>query len=383
MVTLLNKVLKTQDTQTANHIGYDQPCNSDVSKIIKMQSLARAFLTMRRLANKVRKHAKRTRVMLEMLDVERDYVQSLDAICKVFYKPATMQHLLNEDEASILFANIPKILAVHKEILQKMTEKFESWNYSSGISDFFECLFLNVGEYGIFIENFPQASELLREKEREDKFHKFLEKAHSSPECKGRDLISLLIEPVQRLPRYELLLKEYLKLMEDTHPNFRATQRVLTTLERSLRKINDANKTSTKIEHIRKTVEGGGSVEYYDYIIESQFLERQKWNCEIYAFLFSNVIIYAKFNSPNILAKLFSAKMYQFHLSSAIYIRDVKNICVVDKEGFENSFALKTKQGVFIMQAKTKRQRDQWFDEISSLVNSLQDLQEKSQPATE
>lgn len=316
--------------------------------------------------------------MLEIIDVERDYVHSLNAIIKVFYKPAITQQLLSEKEAALLFANSMKILEVHEAQLQKLLLRFETWNYSSGISDLFEGLFLNIGEYSIFIANYTHASAFLKEKESDKAFHQFLMKAHLSPECNGLDLISLLIQPVQRLPRYELLLKEYLKYLDSSHADYKATHRLVVNLERLLRRINDSSKTIDKIDELLKRVKGSDSVDCCDYIMEAKFVERQKWSCEIYAFLFRNVIIYAKYNHPSAIKKLLSINMYQFQLRSAIYLLEMQDICEVDKEGYENSFALKTKQGVFLLQSKTKKQRDEWYLQLSSLITTGRPLSEQS-----
>lgn len=47
-----------------------------------------------------------------------------------------------------------------------------------------------------------------------------METSRSHPDCKGQDVQSLLIEPIQRVPRYELLLKSLLDYTERTHPDY-------------------------------------------------------------------------------------------------------------------------------------------------------------------
>ena len=51
------------------------------------------------------------------------------------------------------------------------------------------------------------------------KFHAFLKKCESRPECQRQTLVELLICPVQRLPRYPLLLKDILKHTEQSNPD--------------------------------------------------------------------------------------------------------------------------------------------------------------------
>ena len=48
----------------------------------------------------------------------------------------------------------------------------------------------------------------------------FLSQAEASPRCQGLSLSSYLIEPVQRVPRYEMLLKELLKNTPSSDPAY-------------------------------------------------------------------------------------------------------------------------------------------------------------------
>lgn len=52
-----------------------------------------------------------------------------------------------------------------------------------------------------------------------DRFREFQNKALQDPRCKGLNLASLLITPVQRLPRYRMLLAELIKATPASHPD--------------------------------------------------------------------------------------------------------------------------------------------------------------------
>lgn len=75
--------------------------------------------------------------------------------------------------------------------------------------------------YTRYLRNFENAlkrrGELLTSVRR---FAEYVEKARSDPKCCGLDIESLLIEPVQRIPRYRLLLEQLLKYTHEQHEEY-------------------------------------------------------------------------------------------------------------------------------------------------------------------
>lgn len=95
-----------------------------------------------------------------------------------------------------------------------------------------------------YIVNFDLAGRLLEKLSKEnEEFQKILE--YSSSTC--APLNSLLIMPVQRVPRYELLFKELLKYVPDTHAASEKLKLLLSQLKEALVAINE-----TKRQHESK-----------------------------------------------------------------------------------------------------------------------------------
>jgi hypothetical protein len=66
------------------------------------------------------------------------------------------------------------------------------------------------------------------------------------------DLESMLIQPVQRLPRYKLLLQELFKNTWDTHPDYADLTRALTKISGVTEYVNNKKKEA---ESTRKLIE--------------------------------------------------------------------------------------------------------------------------------
>lgn len=102
--------------------------------------------------------------------------------------------------------------------------------------------------YPAFVNFFEDTKETITKcEEKSAKFHAFLKKCESRPECGRQTLPQLLINPVQRLPRYSLLLKEILRVTEEGNPD-------KVDLEEAIRKIAEVlahvNEDKRKTEDI-------------------------------------------------------------------------------------------------------------------------------------
>jgi hypothetical protein len=88
-------------------------------------------------------------------------------------------------------------------------------------------LFLEFGAffkmYSQYAIGHHQATELLTTLTSDHKYAKFqswLAEQQSDSTCRGHSIHSLLIQPIQRIPRYQLLMKELLKYTPEGHPDY-------------------------------------------------------------------------------------------------------------------------------------------------------------------
>jgi hypothetical protein len=78
------------------------------------------------------------------------------------------------------------------------------------------------------VNNHENAFKIIqKETQRNEKFRKFCENALLNPKCAGLSLESYLIMPVQRIPRYKLLLEQLLKFTNQDHQDFQNLNQAL------------------------------------------------------------------------------------------------------------------------------------------------------------
>ena len=89
---------------------------------------------------------------------------------------------------------------------------------------------------GTFTERTKTAAAL---QESSKKFKAFVEEAHATEEMKDTNLASLMVMPVQRIPRYLLLLQEMYKRTADDHPDKKPLRRAVVFIKRVADDVNN------------------------------------------------------------------------------------------------------------------------------------------------
>lgn len=101
----------------------------------------------------------------------------------------------------------------------------------------------------MFVNYFENTKETLAScDEKYPRFHAFLKKCQSRPECKRQSLAELLIRPVQRLPSVILLLNDLLKHTDKSNPDHKQLRLAIDKVKEVLTHINeDKRKTEGQI----------------------------------------------------------------------------------------------------------------------------------------
>ncbi|KAF9124881.1 hypothetical protein BGW39_007840 [Mortierella sp. 14UC] len=74
---------------------------------------------------------------------------------------------------------------------------------------------------------------------RNDRFTEFLKSTARRPECKNLDFQSYLMLPVQRIPRYRMLLESLLRHTPEDHPDHRKLQTAFESMEQTANFVNE------------------------------------------------------------------------------------------------------------------------------------------------
>jgi len=96
--------------------------------------------------------------------------------------------------------------------------------------------------YRPYLECYNISANRLNQLQKNEKFAKLLVEYKKNPECHQLDLQSFLIMPVQRVPRYSLLLRDIAKHTWSEHPDYNELNQAVKEVEQIATWLNDKKK---------------------------------------------------------------------------------------------------------------------------------------------
>ncbi|KAJ2303854.1 hypothetical protein IWW54_005603, partial [Coemansia sp. RSA 2705] len=209
--------------------------------------------------------AKRNNVVQELIATERSYVEKLRALIDIYAVPlrsaarSANNSLIPAYDAHVIFGNIERVAEVNERFLGDL----EAWQLGEmdpkeTIGSLCRDHFVDFHVYKRYINGYQHALTSSRELEGKNPLYAaFLQKAREREECRKLGISDLLIMPVQRIPRYTLLLTDLLKVIPDDDPD---VSRIQLALER-VNEIgqladNQVAESVAELHRIHTTIEG-------------------------------------------------------------------------------------------------------------------------------
>jgi hypothetical protein len=168
---------------------------------------------------------KRLKVCGEILETEKTYLDQLSTMVGAYDKVMQLQRIGSELDRKTLFQDIETLHGLHLDFYKKLEARVspslkKSGYYTLLVGDLFSEFSAMLPMYSAFIDSFEERSRCLdRIIQKNAKAFKVLE---DDVKSKGLNngLHNLLITPVQRLPRYLLLLNSLRECTLDDHKDY-------------------------------------------------------------------------------------------------------------------------------------------------------------------
>jgi len=307
-----------QSLLTNDELSYIEESEEDEMRKLKEKEEREAHEKMQR------RQRERKQVEMEILSTERDYVRNLDMCSAHFIKPIkdslqSGKPILNQDDYETMFVDLETIIPVNREMLnslenfakrEKEIEEMRQRGEQVVIDPKAETLgtiFLRMTpylkSYTAFCNKYETIFKLIEDRKLTRKvFRKFLESKEYQPEVNFQALIGFLIRPVQRIPRYNLLLRELIKNTEEDHPDLNNLTKANTSVVNLANYVNEKLREAMNQEkciHIENIV-GGLNFELIQasrkFIKEGAlgYISSKNGIQSRYVFLFSDMLLSTK-----------------------------------------------------------------------------------------
>ncbi|KAG9394595.1 RhoGEF domain [Carpediemonas membranifera] len=377
---------KNKDGHTILHVACDECINAipqllragaDPSLIdltaseypVEVVELIKTAVTDRKREKRL---AHRSRVVHELRDTERTYVTAMNflrtAVIPEFIRRSTAEDwpktLANP---ATIFANLSQFIPANIDLLNRLEERLASFDPEKTlVGDIFVLIGPYINMYKHYSSNYDAAQKKLQAPNTKSALASFLEwvRSHDSNPT-HLDLLSYLIMPVQRVPRYKMQLAELIKSTESDHPDMQNLEDALKIMSDVANTVNahmSEQDRRVAVQGIRTAIsnwnEIGGDVSGYD---------RQ---------------LFKRGQLSRLAHRAGTWKGREFVLLSDVFMYLSRGRLSVDKgciplcaafvsAGEDNIFVVRAPGRVFELRAATAAERDSWVTAISQRIDEI------------
>ncbi|XP_069499713.1 FYVE, RhoGEF and PH domain-containing protein 3 isoform X2 [Ambystoma mexicanum] len=305
----------------------------------------------------------------ELLHTEEAYVKRLHLLDQVFCTKLSEAGIPPEVTTGI-FSNISSIYCFHGQFLlpELKTRIKQEWNENPRIGDILQKLAPFLKMYGEYVKNFDRAMDMVNSwMQRSSQFKDVIQNIQKDEVCGNLTLQHHMLEPVQRIPRYELLLKDYLKKLPEVSPDRKDSLKSLELISTAANHSNAAIRKMEKMHKLLEVYERLGGEEYIvnpanELIKEGHIHKLSAKNGatqDRYLFLFNSMLLYCV---PKL--RLIGQK-YSVRENIEIEGLQVQEIV---KQNVACTFLIIGKKRSLELQARTEEEKKEWVQVIQATI---------------
>lgn len=343
----------------------------------------------------------RNKIINEIVQTERDYIDDLELMITVFYKPLLGKGIITMQQQQTIFSNITVIYDISLHILEMLENSILDVDHPRLAPCFTELASFRK-MYSDYCNNQRQSTELVRSLEKKSSpFRQLLEEALQNPRLQGLSFLSYIIKPVQRICKYPLLLKELIRREPDPEDNIQLTE-ALRLIEEVVIDINETKRAAeniAKISQIQKNVKGTELMQPGRiFVREDTFQETarsikdptKQENIKVYYCIFNDVLLRAERKKQSKFGTLGKTNKTKEKLAMAelIPVYSISIRSLEDGAHLKNCIAIEYRgKKTYIVSANSKEEKDHWMEDIKTQINqystnSIQSKEAAQKPGT-
>ncbi|XP_031586760.2 intersectin-2b isoform X1 [Oreochromis aureus] len=329
---------------------------------------------------------KRQGYIHELIETEEKYVEDLQIVLEVFYKPMSASGRLNESEMNMIFVNWKELLACNSKFVKALRVRKKTGGENNPVGMIGDILAAELSHMQPYIRfcscQFNGATLLQTRTDNDSDFKDFMRKIATDYRCKGMPLSSFLLKPMQRITRYPLHIKNILECTAEGHADRGPLKEALERAEELCQQVNEGvreKENSDRLEWIQSHVNCDGPVEHLVFnsltnclgprkLLHSGKLYKAKSSKELWAFLFNDFLLLtyaAKQFTSSGLDKLFSNKNnVQLKIYKPPVLLNEALVKLPDPSSDEPIFHISHIDKVYMLRTDNINERTAWVQKI-------------------
>ncbi|GAB6028228.1 hypothetical protein CHUAL_002416 [Chamberlinius hualienensis] len=316
----------------------------------------------------------RTKVIMEIFNTEKDFVQHLKDVCEGYLKQVRKRpDMFSEERLSVIFGNIEQLYNFQSQFVSEL-EQCINWE-DPHLSEIGSCFIKHKDGFEIYSEycnNHPQAVNELQQLYSIPKYAHFFEACRLLQDMIDIALDGFLLTPVQKICKYPLQLGELLKYTKTDHPDYYHVEKALKTMRNVAQYINERKRRMECLEKLAawqtevEDWEGGDILDLSSELIYSGDVYKvtTSWSRDFTLFLFDHQLLICK---KDLL------KRHSYTYKSRICVDNCEIRDILDGKDVLSGLTLKNAWKVFcaergkwyIFATRTPEEKSRWMKAFS------------------
>lgn len=327
---------------------------------------------------------RRQDVVKEIVSTEKTYISILKNVITDYLIPLRSSILngikyvvdgkpISVDYCYRIFNNVEMIAECNSQLLEELKVREENWDETTYIGDLFLKWSPFFKLYTEYSQKYQEALLLIQKAEKSSQtFREFMMSRRIGENGNMKPPIDqLLITPVQRIPRYLLLLQQILKNTSPEHSDYKNLVQAIDAVEKVASSINDSMKAVDNFKQIMEIQDSfilGGCP---DLVVSHRTFIRQGKvviydsstgkTKKMHLFLFNDVILFAY---PLSVGKMKLKGKYHFHKMFPTLNTFVSDL--PDTENIKISFKIQTPTRTYQIVCDSQKEKDDWMNQVNT-----------------
>ncbi|CAM9537785.1 unnamed protein product [Chrysoparadoxa australica] len=304
----------------------------------------------------------RENIARELLETEEKYVKLLEALTATIIRPCLGKASpIPKEEATSIFSALraEEILSINTALRDQIRSRVRTLDDDTCFGD----LFIQFAPFlKMYVEYCTQHESTSRRvsslQQQNDRFRGMLNRSLVDPRSEGIDVQSLLIMPIQRIPRYKLLLENMMKNTDEDHTDYNLLQKAVDQISDVASFINDSIKrreNQAKIWGIQAQLsEAVDLAQPFRIHIKDGIMQkvgRYSDRMDFFA-LFNDGLLHAKFSR-------FGNNLIFKRMGAVLECEDVTRL--VSKPKALHPFRVVTSGHIYLLSARSHAEKEAWL----------------------
>eukprot|EP00118_Oscarella_pearsei_P004344 m.18415 g.18415 ORF g.18415 m.18415 type:complete len:1513 (+) comp27655_c0_seq3:29-4567(+) len=308
-------------------------------------------------------------IVKEIVMTERTFLKGLKLLHEDFRAAVTDagvaagKPIVTDDVMNAILQNVEQLVQFNSTLLNQLENRMKNWSANSKIGDIMarNAPFLKL--YTPYIQNFEDACKvLITTLDKNSQFRDVVRDFERRPECAHLKISAYMLETVQRIPRYKLLLKDYIKHLpedsEDTEPASRALSIVSDVASHVNEGVKKKDNFQKMMDVARKLV--GKAITLVkpgrEFVREGKLMKVCRKDLQPRVLiLFTDVLLYTRETQAG------------YHLDSVLPLNGMR-ASELQQTNHQHAFTVVSTRKSFQLVASSEKEKDDWLRDLGQAI---------------